>query len=291
MIFAFKKTALLFLIPSAVFIAVSLWYILDSLVLNTGLGTADLIMLIISVVVLFVCSRLSLNMRTKLYNESVRLCDNDLDAFIAEQDRIFSKASGPNKSMIIMNKAFGLIAWEKLDEAEKILKEAGDMKQAKKSLHMQFLILSRKISIEYRKRNYDKVREYIECQSKLITDMKLDGTIFEKKYKIAVESNINKCKFLEELDKSDDSGKYAAKLFYETKQSLENLNEKSLFYIYSKINLEYTLGLLCYAMNDKSESERYFKLASEEKAAYPICSRLRKYLKDKDIRALINAND
>ena len=93
MIFAFKKTALLFLIPSAVFIAVSLWYILDSLVLNTGLGTADLIMLIISVVVLFVCSRLSLNMRTKLYNESVRLCDNDLDAFIAEQDRIFSKAS------------------------------------------------------------------------------------------------------------------------------------------------------------------------------------------------------
>ncbi len=287
MIFSFKKTALLFMIPTVIFAAVSIWFIVDSVFLHSATGTINTILLMISVVVLFICSRLSLRLRTKLYNESVRLCDNDINAFIAEQDRIFSRASGKNKAMILMNKSLGLIAWERLDEAEQALREAEALKSVKSSRHLQMIVLSRRISIAMRRRNFDKAREYAERQRQLISEMKLDGTVIEQKYLRAVESNIGKCELLEKIHSSENCEKIAAGLLEDTKQSLEALNENALFYIYLRINLEYTSGLLCYAMGDSSEADRYFRLASEEKAAYPIIQRLKKYLEDKDIRALV----
>ena len=79
----------------------------------------------------------------KVYSESLKRCSDDINGFAKEQKSIAKRCFGKRKLNVLLNLAFGLIAHERLDEAETILMQI--VPYADKSGHsykMKYLLFS-----------------------------------------------------------------------------------------------------------------------------------------------------
>ncbi len=291
MIFAFKKSAVWFIVPTAIFAAVCVFYILDVFLFDLKYQTIGTVVLAVSVLLLAVCMRISLRVRKQMYNQSVKLCDTDADAFLDEQNRILHKASKPNKAVVMLNMAHGLIAHERYDEAEKILHEAEELPFVKKSIHQQFLVLSRLITVSLRGKKYADARSYVQKQQKMAEDLAEKSQAIAVNYQKAAEHNLLVCNVMEGIYSGTDVREIAGQMYLYTEQSLKKLNPDTWFYSYSFVNSHYTMGLLSYAIGDKEKSDRHFRQAAEIEAKYPLCKRIRQYLDDGNINALVGMDD
>lgn len=287
MIFAYKKSALIFIVSSVCFFIVCAAAILDMYCFHMLNNMFWFVILSISLIILAVCMRLSLRIRKKLYNDSVQLCDRDLDAFLTEQDRVYPKVSKPNQAVVLLNKAHGLIAYEKYDQAQEVLKTAENHPFVQRSLHQQYLTASRFVTVYLRLQNYSMARAEIEKQRKITDKIAEKNPVMAQQYEKVVKNNLLICDVMEGIYSGNNVKEIAAEMYQNTERTYKSLSPDMWFYNYTYINSQYTMGLLSYTMGEKAQADKHFALAGKIKAEYPICRRLEKYLSDKDIKALI----
>ena len=217
----------------------------------------------------------------KLYCETLKRCNDDIDGFIREQKHIAKKTFGETSLNVRMNLIFGLIAHEYYTEAESMLMLIAPKIEKKSDSKKTINYLMYKLSI-YKNRN-DK-ESYSNIMEKLLKEIHNNFELYPLE-RIEYEHLAEINKFESALFDADNNDKTAAakQLNFLARTYLSQEHFDEIWQDYMTMHLNYILGVTYLICGDIQSAEFYLKMTASQPFTYPEVTKAKNYLKFTDI--------
>lgn len=222
----------------------------------------------------------------KLYSETLKSCNDDIDGFVKEQRAVSNRCFGKRRLSAQMNLVFGLIAHECLDEAESLLiQTAPYAERSETSYKLEYLLLN--LMISGRRKNFENLAYTFE---RLMNELNANHGIFileKDEYEHLAEIIRLETAF---FSLSPDS------LSPDKMQIIEQLNFLARKYLstehfmnehrndYLNMHFNYILGVTYAIKGDMRSAEFYLGSVASLPFTYPENARARYFLQTKNIK-------
>lgn len=275
MLLAFSSSSAMLISIIATFLA-GLFIIIQSntLEIPVYIGIALIMLSFLGLSMLFSLVR-------KLYCETLKRCNDDIDGFIREQKHIAKKTFGETSLNVRMNLIFGLIAHEYYTEAESMLMLIAPKIEKKSDSKKTINYLMYKLSI-YKNRN-DK-ESYSNIMEKLLKEIHNNFELYPLE-RIEYEHLAEINKFESALFDADNNDKTAAakQLNFLARTYLSQEHFDEIWQDYMTMHLNYILGVTYLICGDIQSAEFYLKMTASQPFTYPEVTKAKNYLKFTDI--------
>ncbi len=221
----------------------------------------------------------------KLYSETLKRCSDDINGFAKEQKSIAKRCFGKRRLNVLLNLAFGLIAHERLDEAETILMQiAPHADKTGHSYKIKYLLFSLIAS--------GKKKDYAGCSyilERLINELNTNNGLFileKDDYEHLAEIVQLETAFYSLFPDNPNSNKkeITNKLNFLARKylSAEHFTNE-LWNEYFTTHFNYILGTTYAVSGDIRSAEFYFGTIAKQPFTYPENARARYFLQTKNM--------
>ena len=212
----------------------------------------------------------------KLYSETLKRCNDDIDGFVKEQKRIAKKTFGKTSLNVRMNLIFGLIAHEHYTEAESILMLIAP-KIEKKSISKKKLDYLMYNLYIYKNR-HDK-ESYFNIMQRLMSEIHDNLQLYPLE-RIEYEhlAEINKFEAVVFDNDTFDKTEPAKQLNFLARAYLSQEHSDNIWNEYMTMRLNYILGITYLIADDMQSAEFHLKMTASQPFTYPEVARAKNYL-------------
>jgi len=224
----------------------------------------------------------------RLYNETLKRCSDDINGFVREQKNISKRCFGRHRLNVLLNLAFGLMAHERLDEAQSTLMQiAPYADRAGHSYKMKYLLFS--LIISGRRKDYTGCSYTLE---RLLNELRTNQELFileKDDYEHLAEIVQLETAFYSLLpdDSQPNRKEITDKLNFLARKymSTEHFTNE-LWNEYFTTHFNYVLGTTYAAAGDTRSADFYFGNVARQPFTYPENARARYFLQTKDMKVL-----
>ena len=227
-----------------------------------------------------------LSLVRKLYSETLKRCNDDIEGFIKEQKHIAKKTFGNTSLNVRMNLIFGLIAHERYTEAESILMLIAPKIEKKRDSQKTLCYLMYSLSI-YRSRK--DMESYFNIMQRLLYEINNSFELYPLEiieYEHLAEIN----KFEAAVFDTDitDKTEPAKQLNFLARAYLLQNHSDNIWNDYMTMHLNYILGITYLITGDMQSAEFHLKMTASQPFTYPEATRVKNYLLSHDTAILFS---
>lgn len=224
----------------------------------------------------------------KLYTETVKRCNDDIDGFVREQKHISGRCWGKAGLKVRLNLIFGLIAHERFDDAERLLMQTAPYIEKKASAPNKIQYLMDSLWIYRHRGDYDT---YSYTLDKLLNEIQNNFELFpleRVEYGNLAELHRLETAFFtrtpEQLARSDRE--IAEKLNFLARIMLSQEHFNDFWDEYMTIHFNYLLGTTYIILGDARSADFYLGTVASQPCTYPETQRARQFLQTNNIQIL-----
>ena len=285
MVFLFPLTAVLYVI------------VLIAAAVGIAMFVVDFIPFFICILIVLTCFILELGigkLSFELYYKSLSKCDKDYDDFLHFQDRIVERSSSKGKyfrltKMIIANEIIGILAHERLDDAENRIRQLGQMiGQNEMQLRMQYVSLL--FSLSLKKKDFKSADYFINELREVFSQTGIEGQNpkLGERMKLSIEHDAAELEISRHIHEKD-----SASLRTAVENALLTTEKMTECYSYTKIypnlyhlNLKMNKASYFAVLGRNSEADEIFEEIKRSGVAYPMIKKIDEYMKTRDVSIL-----
>lgn len=222
----------------------------------------------------------------KLYEETLKRCNDDIDGFIKEQKRIAKKTFGKTSLNVRMNLIYGLIAHEHYTEAESLLMLIAPKIEKKNDPKKKLDYLMYNLAVY--KSHHDS-QSYFNIMQRLMNEIHNNFELFPLE-RIEYEHLAEINKFETALFDTDiiDKSEPAKQLNFLARAYLSQEHSDKTWNDYMTMHLNYILGVTYLISGDIRSSEFYLKITASQPFTYPEVAKAKNYLLSQDMNILFS---
>lgn len=283
MVFAF--------LPTAVLMVVALL-----LVFLGGLAAAldPASMWMWSVIMVFngaVCTLLAFRASDRLYKNSVLLCSVDFHKWYIDQRKIAATSFGGYKIAVMLNMLYVMCAYERFEEARRILNEAKPYIQASGNAFYKCCYIMHLIAVKEKTKDTANINELFSEAFQNLELAKIPRGISKKSYIFRYRYARLEYEFYrsrtEELAASLRA--LTEQLNETAVEGLSDIEGMRAAVGYEAIEYSYSIAVTDLILGKEEEAQRLFENIAACKCGFPLVKRVREYLLKKDILVLFYA--
>ena len=284
MIFSFTVTTIIFLVNILLYLFSVFAFIIGAKFgIPKELGLIVLVVSIITDVFLAYASQ-------KLYNQSLKRRDYDIEGFLAEQKKISSRSFGRAKTVVDFNIINGYFTYRRYNEAESYLLSIQPKLMGSSKVSDRMFCLLFMLTIQMYKNNQAAFDGIVNEMKRLMLTERFDSPAQKKFFEENIQGHILEFSFFTRTPKQlVSTDRVLTERFRDFMENYFMQNKNQLMKdSYNIITVYRLLGTIYAVLGDKQRENYYFNEIAKQDFAYPDINQVRQYLQSGNIDILFD---